>query len=147
MKRKLIFLLPIFLLFFPVKVLNIQSDRSCKVLLGRAEVEVEYIHSVSHTKVLDVYIVNGSGIYAWKQLWQQFDAGQPISYDEVKDGFFVKKLENVMGKSLDYGFIQMNCARVKVNGKVVFSNLTKLHLEVEEIPFIVFAANRCDFGG
>ncbi len=142
--RKIILLLPIFLLLLPVRVLEIQTGgRSCTILLGKAELEVDYIHSVSLTKVCDIYIVNGSGIYAVEQKWQQFDAGQPISYDKVENGFFIKKLDLYMGTSLDYGFASLNNATVYVNGRFVTKAEDRLRFDVENLPLAMLVANGC----
>ena len=129
------------MLLLPVKVLNVQTDRSCKFLLGKADLEVSYIHSVSRTEVVDIYTVNGSGIYAREQLWQQFDAGQPDSYDRIENGFFVKELR-MHFTAVDYGFIPLNNATVKVDGNTVFANVTKLHFEVESLPLAAFVVNK-----
>ena len=142
--RRLALLLPIFLLILPVRVLEVQTGgRSCAILLGKAEVEVGYIHSVSLTEVRDFYVVNGSGIYAVEQEWQQFDAGQPISYDEIRDGFFVKKLSLYIGTSLEYGFTTINNATVYVNGHFVTKAGDKLRFDVEFLPLAVLIAKRC----
>ena len=143
MKKKLVFLIPIFLLLLPVKVLEVKvGNKACFVPLGRVKVEIVYLHSVSHTKVWDVYVVNGSGIYAVEQRWQQFDAGQPLDFDRIENGFFVKDLSLYLGPSLEYGFIPFNNASVRV-GDVTFRNVEKLDFEVENVPAFVLVSGRC----
>ncbi len=100
-------------------------------------VSVEYVHSVSLTKVIDVYEVNESGIYALEERWQQFDAGQPLDFQRVENGYFVKKLDEYLGESWEYWFIPLNDAKVRVNGKLVLRGYGVLRLEVREVPLLL----------
>ncbi len=141
--KKLIFLAPIFLLLFPVKVLEVKADsKACLVPLGRVKVEVAYLHSVSHTEVCDIYMVNGSGVYAVEQRWQQFDAGQPLDFDRIENGFFVKELKLYIGSSLDYGFVPFNNASVRV-GDITLKNIEKLEFEIKSVPVFMLISGRC----
>ncbi|WP_169302206.1 DUF1850 domain-containing protein [Ferroglobus placidus] len=79
---------------------------------------VEYVHSVSLTKVIDVYMVNESGIYFVETKWQEFEAGQPLN-GSVEGKFFVKKANKYLGKEWKYWFIPLNNFTIKV-GKSVF---------------------------
>ncbi len=108
-------------------------------------ITVNYVHSVSLTRVIDVYIINNSGIFAVQEKWQQFDAGQPIEAN-VEDGFFVKNMHMYLGKEWEYWFIPLNNATIKLNGKIVFSNPNKegiLEFKLRKIPAIMLTFRWC----
>lgn len=109
---------------FPINALEIKfNDKTVcySPIISNLTLTVDYKHSVSLTKVIDVYRVDGSGISAVQEKWQQFDAGQPLEA-QVENGFFVKNMDMYLGKSWEYWFISLNNVTIGLNGKVIFSN-------------------------
>ena len=114
-------------------------------LFSSLKITVNYTHSVSLTKVVDVYTVNDSGIFAVQERWQQFDAGQPLE-THVENGFFVKNMRMYLGRSWEYWFIPLNNVTVKLDGKIVFSGPDEdgiLEFGLVRDPFIVIASRWC----
>ncbi len=146
--KRYLWLLLLIVLVFPVNVLEIDSKEGvvkCP-LFSPVKVEISYTHSVSLTKVIDTYKVSKDGIWAIEERWQQFDAGQPLSFQRVKNGFFVKRLNMYMGKSWRYWFIPLNDVSVKVDGKLVLSHMKKegiLQFGVKRVPLITVLFGRC----
>ena len=145
MKKLFLFFILVILsaTLYPLDVLVVEfNGKSCYLILDHNfTLSVEYIHSVSHTKVVDVYMVDDTGIRAVEERWQQFDAGQPLDVQCVRDGFFIKKLNVSLGKSWQYWFIPLNRAKVLVDGNIVFVQPAEegvLKLEVKQIPVILY---------
>ncbi|MBC7332470.1 MAG: DUF1850 domain-containing protein [Synergistetes bacterium] len=84
---------------------------------------IEYIHSVSLTKVIDKFKINEKGIWAIESKWQQFDAGQPIDFNRLEGKFFVKDMNLFLGKEWSYWFIPINKASIKLGKKVIFKDI------------------------
>jgi hypothetical protein len=126
----------------PVDTLVIKfNEKVCYVPLNsNFTLTVRYTHSVSLTKIVDVYRVDEKGIYAIQEKWQQFDAGQPLDIQRIEDGYFVKSMNVYLGKSWQYWFIPLNNATVEINGKVVFVQPEEegiLRFEIEKVPAIL----------
>ncbi len=96
-------------------------------------ITIFYIHSVERSPVYEVLRVNSTGIYAIEMKWQDFGAGLPQDFQYIQDGFYVKKIDIYLGKSLDYWFIPENHAKIWVNGVLVFApvNETLIKFDVE----------------
>ncbi|OYT35430.1 hypothetical protein B6U96_10395 [Archaeoglobales archaeon ex4484_92] len=147
MKRFFIFfiiaILLILVLVFPTETLEVSSHSfTCYTALNKT-FSINYIHSVSRTKVIDTYLANSSGIYFIEERWQQFDAGQPISFDEIKEGFFIKRKIIKMGNSCEYWFIPINNASINFDGKILRLNSGNLRFQVKIVPWIITLIWRC----
>jgi len=135
-------------LFFPINVLELKFNGdvvSCIPIFYNLNLEVDYTHSVSLTKVIDSYIVNNSGIYAYKTEWQDFEAGQPLD-GRFENGFLMKKINMYLGKHWEYWFIPLNNVSVKIGGKVIFSNCKEdgiLAFDISKIPLGLFILRWC----
>ena len=132
----------VILALVPVDTLVIKfNEKVCYVPLNsNFTLTVRYTHSVSLTKIVDVYRVDEKGIYAIQEKWQQFDAGQPLDIQRIEDGYFVKSMNVYLGKSWQYWFIPLNNATVEINGKVVFVQPEEegiLRFEIEKVPAIL----------
>jgi len=104
---------------------------------------IEYIHSVSLTKVIDKFKISKEGIWAIESRWQQFDAGQSTDFTKVEGNFFVKEMNLFLGKKWCYWFIPLNRVNVKLGQKEIFNNIEKegkVLFEVKKKPvvFILF---------
>ncbi len=126
MKKYFLFLFLLVFLslaLFPVNTLKVEFNKRpvCySLLITDTTLTVEYRHSVSLTKVIDVYRINSSGIFAVQERWQQFDAGQPLN-GRIENGFYVKDMNKYLGKSWEYWFIPLNNVTVELNGNIIFS--------------------------
>ena len=149
MKKLFLFLFVSFiLLLLPVSVIGIEFDGSeCYYpLQSNSTLEVHYTHSVSLTKVVDVYDVSTRGIYFVQERWQEFLAGQPVDFDYRSGQFYVKNSHEFLGKKWDYWFIPVNNVTILLNGKAIFRQPPReavLEIRVERIPFILSIVRRC----
>ena len=134
-----------FLLFFvlPSRVLELDVGGNTCFIFGDAKLSVEYTHSVSLTKVVDTYEINASGIYIVEERWQQFDAGQPINFDRIEDGYYVKSKVEYLGNSWQYWFIPINNASVKVGDRVFYHREGVLKFEVKSVPLVLALFRGC----
>ncbi|HIH73046.1 MAG TPA: DUF1850 domain-containing protein [Thermococcaceae archaeon] len=145
-----LFLLPFFaILLFPVDVLIISDGTHSYVgLLGEKDVEITYIHSVQRSEVIEELKVNKTGIYAIGMLWKDFGAGLPEDVQYSESGYYVKKVNIPLGKSLSFWFIPLNHAKIIVNKDVVLS-ITKealVNFNVKKCPLILAIMGRCGYG-
>ncbi len=137
-----------FLTLFPVNTLKVEFNEKpiCySPLTSDLTLTVEYKHSVSLTKVIDIYCVNDSGIFAVQEKWQQFDAGQPLK-GHVENGFYVKNMSKYLGKSWEYWFIPLNNVTVELNGKIIFSKPKEegiMKFELLKTPAIMTVLRWC----
>ncbi len=136
------------MLLLPVSVIGVEfSGNECYYYLEpNSTLEVHYTHSVSLTKVVDVYRVSGSGIYFTKEMWQEFLAGQPLDFQYKQGAFYVKETNEFLGKSWSYWFIPINNATISIDGKTVFVQPETdgvLEIKVEKVPLILSVARRC----
>ena len=149
MKKPFLFLLlPLVVLLLPVSVIGVEFGGSeCYYHLEpNSTLEVHYTHSVSLTKVVDVYRLSKNGIYFTKEMWQEFLAGQPIDFQYKQGEFYVKEANEFLGKSWSYWFIPVNNVTVLVDGNTVFVQPRKegvLEIEVKEVPYILSIVRRC----
>lgn len=148
MKKYFLFFLLFFILFFPASVIGIEfNDKICYYPLGsNSTLEVVYTHSVSLTRVIDVYRVSKDGIYALQEKWQEFLAGQPTNFDYRAGKFYVKNLNIYLGKSWEYWFIPVNNVTVKINGRLVFVQPKEegiMKIEVKKVPILLIISRRC----
>ncbi|WP_167885334.1 MULTISPECIES: DUF1850 domain-containing protein [unclassified Thermococcus] len=148
MKKLFLFFLLFFILFFPASVIRIEfNDKICYYPLGsNSTLEIDYIHSVSLTKVIDVYRVSKDGIYVLQEKWQEFLAGQPTNFDYRAGSFYVKNLNTFLGKSWEYWFIPINNVTVKIDGKIVFIQPNEegiMKIEVRKAPILLIIVRRC----
>jgi hypothetical protein len=112
----------IFLMLTPVHVLVVSDGHSSRVYhLGDVKVEIDYIHSVERSEIKEVLEANSSGLYAKEMWWKDFGAGLPEDIQYMEDGFYVKRINIPLGKNLDFWFIPINRAEIKVNGETVFA--------------------------
>jgi len=147
-KYFLFFLFLLLFLLFPVPVIGIEfNENVCYCPIGsNSTLEVVYTHSVSLTRVVDVYRVSEDGIYVLQEKWQEFLAGQPINFDYRIGKFYVKNLNMHLGKSWEYWFIPVNNATVKINGRIMFVQPKEegiMKIEVRKIPFLLMIVRRC----
>ncbi len=144
----LLFLLVVVITFFPVLALKIEFDGTAcyNPVRSGLVLEVDYTHSVSLTKVVDVYRITGNGIYAIQEKWQEFLAGQPIDVQYRSGDFYVKDMNKYLGSSWEYWFIPVNNVTLKINGRVVFVQPPKegiMRFNIERIPLILIIIRRC----
>jgi len=135
-------------LFFPVSAIRIGfNENVCYYPLGsNSTLEIDYTHSVSLTKVIDIYRVSKDGIYAFQEKWQEFLAGQPTNFDYRAGKFYVKNLNTFLGKSWEYWFIPINNVTVKIDEKVVFVQPKEegiMKIEVKKAPILLIISRRC----
>ncbi|MBO8175492.1 MAG: DUF1850 domain-containing protein [Thermococcus sp.] len=135
-------------LFFPVSAIRIGfNENVCYYPLGsNSTLEIDYTHSVSLTKVIDIYRVSKDGIYALQERWQEFLAGQPTDFDYRAGKFYVKNLNTFLGKSWEYWFIPVNNVTVKIDEKVVFVQPEEegiMKIEVKKVPILLIISRRC----
>ncbi len=128
----------VLILIRPVHVLEISFNGYHFLIpvTGTLTVSLHYTHSVSLTKVVDVYSVNESGIYAKEERWQDFLAGQPLD-GRFEDGYIVKEMNTYLGKEWKYWFIELNEFRLYVNGELAFRQPEEsgiLNMRVREVP-------------
>ncbi len=139
-----IFAIPIISLaaaFSPVEKLTISDGSSTHTFLLNDDginITIFYIHSVEKSPIYEVLKANASGIYAIEMRWQDFGAGLPEDFQYVKDGFYVKKIDVYLGKSLNYWFIPQNHAKIWVNGVLIFTPQKEglIKFDVEESMLI-----------
>jgi len=140
--------LPFIVLLLPVSVIGVEfGGNECYYHLeSNSTLEIHYTHSVSLTKVVDVYRVSPGGIYFVQERWQEFLAGQPVDFDYRAGKFYVKNSHEFLGKSWRYWFIPVNNATILIDGKVSFVQPPRegiLEIRVEKIPFLLSIARRC----
>lgn len=150
MKKYFLFLSLVFLLlaFLPVSALEIKfNEKVCYYpLISNFTLMVAYTHSVSLTKVIDVYRIDKTGIYAIQEKWQQFDAGQPLDIQYTEEQFYIKSMNMFLGKSWEYWFIPLNNATVKIDEKVVFVQPEEegvMRFEIKNVPAILTIVRGC----
>ncbi|MCX8128116.1 MAG: DUF1850 domain-containing protein [Synergistetes bacterium] len=136
------------LLFLPIKLLEIRTEEGTYIcsLFFNSEVIItlSYIHSVSLTEVIDKFKVTGDGIWAIESRWQQFDAGQPIDFNRIENGFFVKEMRLFLGNEWIYWFIPLNRPSIRLDGKYLVQEMrkegkVKFKLRKEPLVFIIFS--------
>jgi len=136
----------LFPLLIPVHVLVVSDGHSSRVYyLGDVTVEIDYIHSVGRSEIREVLEANSSGLYAKEMWWKDFGAGLPEDIQYMEDGFYVKKINIPLGKSLDFWFIPINRAKIKVNGETVFAPKieTLMKFRVKRCLLIETLVGRC----
>ncbi|NJE06002.1 DUF1850 domain-containing protein [Thermococcus sp. M36] len=151
MKKPFIFLLALLavaLAMYPFPAVGIAfNGTECYYpLRGQTVLEVSYTHSVSLTKVIDVYRISNRGIYFTMEKWQEFLAGQPMDFDYRDGEFYVKLADRFLGKSWEYWFIPLNNFTVKIDGSSVFIQPAEagvLRIEAVNVPGIVLTVRRC----
>ncbi|WP_456394580.1 DUF1850 domain-containing protein [Thermococcus sp.] len=151
MKKFFLFLLLLLLvasMIFPVKTVGIKFDgKECYYPLSSTQtLDVDYTHSVSLTKVVDVYRITDQGIYAIQEKWQEFLAGQPTDVQYRSGDFYVKDMNMYLGRSWEYWFIPLNKATLKINGRTVFIQPPEegiLRINVGRTPLILMLIRRC----
>ena len=136
------------MLLLPISVIRIEfGGNDCYFNLeSTSTLEIHYTHSVSLTKVVDVYRVSPEGIYFVQERWQEFLAGQPVDFDYRSGSFYVKNAHEFLGKSWSYWFIPVNNVTITLNGRVLFRQLPQegvLEIRVEKIPLVLFLLRRC----
>ncbi len=130
----------------PISALRIRTKEGtfyCPLFSSAITMIISYTHSVSLTKVVDIYKVNSGGIWAVEEKWQQFDAGQPLSFQKMEKGFFIKKLNMFMGKEWKYWFIPLNSVSIKVNSNFIVHDMKKegiVDFAVVKVPLISILA-------
>ena len=108
--------------------------------------EISYTHSVSLTKVQDIYEVTGKGLYAKEERWQSSLAGQPLDYQKSEGGFFIKEMHTFLGKEWRYWFIPLNNVTITVNKKPVISHFKRegiVYFRVIKMPLFFTIFRRC----
>ncbi|NJE09863.1 DUF1850 domain-containing protein [Thermococcus sp. MAR1] len=149
MRKLFLFLfLPIVLLLLPVSTVGIEFDGDvCYYhMSGNSTLEVHYTHSVSLTKVVDVYSVSRDGLYFIQERWQEFLAGQPIDFDYRDGPFYVKNVREYLGNSWEYWFIPVNNVTITIDGDVAFrqpGNEGVLEIRVGRAPLILSILRGC----
>jgi len=149
LKKFFLFLITLFiLLLIPVSSVRVEFAGSvCYYPIeSNSTLEVHYTHSVSLTKVVDVYNVFPGGLYFTQERWQEFLAGQPVDFDYKSGPFYVKNAHEFLGKSWSYWFIPVNNVTITLNGRVLFKQPPRegvLEIKVERIPFIMSIIRRC----
>ncbi|ASJ06682.1 hypothetical protein A3L08_04785 [Thermococcus pacificus] len=131
----------------PTHALVISDGHSSRVypLVGDVMVEIDYIHSVERSEIREVLEANSSGLYAKEMWWKDFGAGLPEDIQYMEDGFYVKKTNIPLGRSLDFWFIPLNKAEIKVNGETVFAprEETLMRFRVKRCILVETLLGRC----
>ena len=128
--------------FIPLNALELKFNGRTvcySPLFSDLTLKVRYRHSVSLTKVVDVYRVNNSGITAIEEKWQEFEAGQPMD-GKIEDGYLVKDMNMYLGKSWEYWFIPFNNVTLELNDKRINFKPSEggiMQFKVEKNPFLV----------
>jgi hypothetical protein len=133
-------------LLIPSHALVISDGHSSRVYrLGDVRVEIDYIHSVERSEIREVLEANSSGLYAREMWWKDFGAGLPEDIQYMEDGFYVKKINIPLGKSLDFWFIPVNHAEISVNGELAFApkNETLMRFRVKRCILLETLVGRC----
>jgi len=138
----------LFLTLFPTTALEIGFNKNvCYFpLSSNPTLIISYTHSVSLTKVVDIYRINKTGIYAIQEKWQEFMAGQPLDVQYTEGQFYVKDMNMYLGKSWEYWFIPLNNVTVKISDKIVFTQLKEegiMKFKVKKVPFVFSIIRRC----
>jgi len=120
-----IFIVPLAIVaFYPMNIIVISDgENSYEFNLGEDGINITifYIHSVERSPVYEVLHVNKTGIYAVEMRWKDFGAGLPEDFQYIENGFYVKKINIYLGKSLSYWFIPINQAQITINGETIFN--------------------------
>ncbi|ASJ04234.1 hypothetical protein A3L01_02210 [Thermococcus barossii] len=149
MKKLFLFLLlPLIALLLPVSVIGVEFDGAeCYYHVeSNSSLEIHYTHSVSLTKVVDVYRVSPNGIYFVQERWQEFLAGQPIEFNYRSGTFYVKNANEFLGTSWRYWFIPVNNATIIIDGKTAFVQPPEegiLEIRTQKIPLVLLILRRC----
>ncbi|ASJ12032.1 DUF1850 domain-containing protein [Thermococcus thioreducens] len=151
MRKSFIFLLIVLLIApaiypFPAVGVAFNGNECYRPIRNQALLEIHYTHSVSLTKVVDVYRVSGDGIYFTMEMWQEFLAGQPIDFDYRDGDFYVKREDRFLGKHWEYWFIPLNNVTVVMDGIPMFVQPPQegvLRIEVTAVPGIILTIRRC----
>lgn len=150
MKKVFLFfsLLIIIILLLPVTVIEIEfNDFKCYYRFhSNSTLKIDYTHSVSLTKVIDIYKISNEGIFAVEERWQEFLAGQPIDFNYRIKGFYVKRINKFLGKKWEYWFIPINNATITLDKKLVFIQPEEdglMRLEIKKAPLLVIISRRC----
>ncbi|MCD6189086.1 MAG: DUF1850 domain-containing protein [Thermococcus sp.] len=145
--RRFLFLLPfLIILLFPVNVLVISDGAHSYVgLLGEKEIKIAYIHSVQRSEIIEELKVNKTGLYGIGMWWKDFGAGLPEDIQYSENGYYVKKVNIPLGKSLSFWFIPLNHAKISVNEEVILSPTkeTLVNFNVKKCPLILAIVRRC----
>ncbi len=75
------------------------------IFWGEKNITIFYIHSVERSEIYEGLKVNRTGIYAVEMKWKDFGAGLPEDIQYMENGYYVKKINIYLGKSLDFWFI------------------------------------------
>lgn len=145
--RRFLFLLPFLtILLFPVNVLVISDGAHSYVdFLGEKEIKIAYIHSVQRSEIIEELKVNKTGLYLIGMWWKDFGAGLPEDIQHSENGYYVKKVNIFLGKSLSFWFIPLNHAKISVNEEVISSPTkeTLVNFNVKKCPLILAIVRRC----
>ncbi|CAD5243822.1 DUF1850 domain-containing protein [Thermococcus camini] len=114
--------LTFFLLFLPVKAVEITVDGESHIYPLGSTIEISYVHSVERSPVVEVLVANDTGFYAVEMRWKDFGAGLPEDIQNLTDGFYVKKTRDYLGREFRYWFIPINHANITVDGSPVIVN-------------------------
>ncbi|RKX47102.1 MAG: DUF1850 domain-containing protein, partial [Thermotogae bacterium] len=77
--------------------------------------------------------------------WKDFGAGLPEDIQYSENGYYVKKVNIPLGKSLSFWFIPPNHAKISVNEEVILSPTkeTLVNFNVKKCPLILAIVRRC----
>jgi len=145
--KRFLFLLPfLMILLFPANVLIISDGTHSYVsLLGEKDIKIAYIHSVQRSEIIEELKANKTGLYVTGMWWKDFGAGLPEDIQYSEDGYYVKKVNILLGKSLSFWFIPLNHAKISVNEEVILSPTkeTLVNFNVKKCPLILVIMRRC----
>ncbi|WP_297457946.1 DUF1850 domain-containing protein [Thermococcus sp.] len=102
-----------------MKAIEVDLDGRSYVYPIGSRIEIDYIHSVERSPVVEILVANESGFYAVEMRWMDFGAGLPEDVQNLTDGFYVKRTRDYLGREFSYWFIPINHANVTVDGKPV----------------------------
>ncbi|WP_204247197.1 DUF1850 domain-containing protein [Thermococcus celer] len=134
------------MILFPVNVLIVSDGNSSHdYILGEKNITIFYIHSVERSEIYEGLKVNRTGIYAVEMKWKDFGAGLPEDIQYMENGYYVKKINIYLGKSLDFWFIPLNRAQISVDGSIIFAPKTEtlMKFEVKRCLLIQALLGRC----
>ncbi|WP_232054700.1 DUF1850 domain-containing protein [Thermococcus sp. 2319x1] len=145
--KRFLFLFPsLIILLFPANVLVISDGvHSHTSFLGEKEIKISYIHSVQRSEIIEELKANKTGLYVTEMWWKDFGAGLPEDLQYLENGYYVKKVNISLGKSLSFWFIPLNHAKISVNEEVILSPTkeTLVNFNVRKCPLILVIIGRC----
>ncbi|AFL94605.1 hypothetical protein CL1_0394 [Thermococcus cleftensis] len=129
-------------LLLPVNAVEISFNGRSYTYSPGSTIEIEYVHSVERSEVVEIITANGTGFYVVEMRWKDFGAGLPEDVQNLTDGFYVKRTRDYLGRSFTYWFIPINHANVTVNGSPVLvdsdgGKKVVVNFQIKRVPLVM----------